>query len=83
MNCEWILRVTCPDSTGIVHAVTGVLAGLGGNITESQQFSSPDSRQFFLRLQFSTSDQTTVRTVEDALAEVTPQFAMTVSLQPV
>ena len=83
MSCEWILRVTCPDSTGIVHAVTGVLAGLGGNITESQQFSSPDSRQFFLRVQFSTSAETSARTVEDALAEVAPRFAMTVSLQPV
>lgn len=83
MSCEWILRVTCPDSTGIVHAVSGVLAGLGGNITESQQFSSPDSRQFFLRVQFSTSAETSARTVEDALAEVAPRFAMTVSLQPV
>ncbi|WP_188484863.1 ACT domain-containing protein, partial [Cellulomonas carbonis] len=75
MSCEWILRVTCPDSTGIVHAVTGVLAGLGGNITESQQFSSPDSRQFFLRLQFSTPAETTAQTVEGALAEVAPRFA--------
>ncbi|RAF65103.1 formyltetrahydrofolate deformylase, partial [Burkholderia multivorans] len=39
MSREWILSVTCPDATGIVHAVTGVLAGIGANITESQQFS--------------------------------------------
>lgn len=83
MNREWILRVTCPDATGVVHAVTGVLAGLGGNITESQQFSSPDSRQFFLRLQFSTSTEITAESLESDLAEVAARFAMTVTLQPV
>ena len=65
MNREWILEiVTCPDATGVVHAVTGVLAGRGGNITESQQFSSPDSRQFFLRLQFSTAAEVTAGALE-------------------
>ncbi|UVI37231.1 formyltetrahydrofolate deformylase [Brevibacterium spongiae] len=82
MNREWILRVTCPDATGVVHAVTGVLAGRGGNITESQQFSSPDSRQFFLRLQFSTSAEVTAGDLESDLAEVADRFAMTVTLQP-
>ena len=82
MSTEWILRVTCPDATGIVHAVTGVLAGLGGNITESQQFSSPDSHQFFLRLQFSTSVALSAKTIESELAEAADRFAMTVSLQP-
>src|SRR5690625_160271 len=82
MSTEWILRVTCPDATGIVHAVTGVLAGLGGNITESQQFSSPDSHQFFLRLQFSTPEAISAQTLESELAEAADRFAMTVSLQP-
>ncbi|WP_210604987.1 formyltetrahydrofolate deformylase [Brevibacterium oceani] len=82
MSREWILRVTCPDATGIVHAVTGVLAGRGGNITESQQFSSPDSRQFFLRLEFATDDGITVESLESDLAEVADRFTMTVSLQP-
>ncbi|TGD13445.1 formyltetrahydrofolate deformylase [Brevibacterium sp. S111] len=82
MNREWILSVTCPDATGVVHAVTGVLAGRGGNITESQQFSSPDSRQFFLRLQFSTAAEVTAGALETELAEVADRFAMTVSLQP-
>src|SRR5699024_4920495 len=82
MSTEWILRVTCPDATGIVHAVTGVLAGLGGNITESQQFSSPDSHQFFLRLQFSTPEAISAQTLESELAEAADRIAMTVSLPP-
>ncbi|MCI4013073.1 formyltetrahydrofolate deformylase [Brevibacterium sp. ZH18] len=84
MNREWILRVTCPDATGIVHAVTGALASLGANITESQQFSSPDSQQFFLRLQFVTAvgPGTDAQSLEASLAEVARRFDMTVSLQP-
>lgn len=81
MSREWILRVTCPDATGVVHAVTGVLAALGANITESQQFSSPDSQQFFLRLQFSAADDVESTDFEAALAEAAVRFSMTVSLQ--
>lgn len=83
MSREWILRVTCPDATGIVHAVTGVLASLGANITESQQFSSPDSLQFFLRVQFVTTDDAEAGSLESALAEAAHPFDMTLSLQPV
>ncbi|WP_309133218.1 formyltetrahydrofolate deformylase [Brevibacterium sp.] len=82
MSREWILRISCPDTTGIVHAVTGVLAGLGSNITESQQFSSPDSQQFFLRLQFVTPS-TQATDLEAALAEVARRHDMSLSLQPV
>src|SRR5699024_2706351 len=82
MSTEWILRVTCPDATGIVHAVTGVLAGLAANITESQQFSSPASHQVILRPQFSTPESLSAPTLESELAEAADRFAMTVSLQP-
>lgn len=51
---EWILSLSCPDQGGIVYAVTGALVALDATITESQQFGSPDTRRFFLRLQFRT-----------------------------
>lgn len=50
-----VLTLSCPDRPGIVHAVTGLLAEHGGNITESQQFGDPQSGLFFMRVQF-TSD---------------------------
>ncbi|RBP62411.1 formyltetrahydrofolate deformylase [Brevibacterium sanguinis] len=81
MSREWILRISCPDATGIVHAVTGVLADLDANITESQQFSSPDSRQFFLRLQF-VAPVAERGDLEAALAEVAARHSMTIGLQP-
>lgn len=51
---EWVLSLSCPDRTGIVHAVTGALLSLDATITESQQYGSPDSQRFFLRMQFRT-----------------------------
>lgn len=49
-STAWVLSLSCPDRAGIVHAVTGVLAEHGGNITESQQFGDPDTGLFFMRV---------------------------------
>jgi len=48
---SYVLTMSCPDRPGIVHAVSGVLAGLGGNITESQQFGDPGTGTFLMRVQ--------------------------------
>ncbi|ROP43130.1 formyltetrahydrofolate deformylase [Pseudokineococcus lusitanus] len=47
----YVLVLTCPDGPGIVHAVSGVLAEAGGNITESQQYGDPGTGRFHLRVQ--------------------------------
>ena len=47
----YVFTLTCPDRPGIVHAVSGALAGLAGNITESQQFGDPGSGRFSMRVQ--------------------------------
>ena len=49
---HYVLTLSCPDRPGIVHAVTGALLRHQGNVTESQQFGDPDTRLFFLRVQF-------------------------------
>ena len=46
-----MLTIVCADRPGIVHAVSGAIVEAGGNITESQQFSSDDTGTFFMRLQ--------------------------------
>ena len=48
---HWVLTIVCADRPGIVHAVSGAIVEAGGNITESQQFSSDDTGTFFMRLQ--------------------------------
>ena len=52
---HWVLTLSCPDRPGIVHAVAGLLAEHGGNITESQQFGDPDSGLFFMRVQVTSA----------------------------
>ncbi|MFB0833813.1 formyltetrahydrofolate deformylase [Arthrobacter halodurans] len=46
-----VLKLSCTDRIGIVHAVSGFLADHGCNITSSQQFDDPESGRFFMRVQ--------------------------------
>lgn len=48
---HWVLTFVCPDRPGIVHAISGAVVEAGGNITESQQYTSEDTGRFFMRLQ--------------------------------
>lgn len=48
---HWVLTFICPDQPGIVHAISGAVVGIGGNITESKQYTSTDTGRFFMRLQ--------------------------------
>ncbi|KAF2275379.1 Formyltetrahydrofolate deformylase [Westerdykella ornata] len=46
------LTLSCPDASGIVHAVTGLLAAQSLTIVDLQQFSDPVSNTFFMRVHF-------------------------------
>ena len=48
---ELVVTWTSPDRPGLVHAVTGACAQVGGNLTECQQFTSTDTGPFVIRLQ--------------------------------
>ncbi|MCU1557606.1 MAG: purU [Microbacteriaceae bacterium] len=74
-STHWVLTLVCSDRPGIVHAISGAIVTAGGNITESQQFSSDDTGTFFMRLQVeSAADRDTF---ERALAPVTERYGMT------
>ena len=49
---SYVLTLSCPDRPGIVHAVTGALLSVGGNITESAQFDDIENGWFVLRTAF-------------------------------
>ena len=78
---HWILTLVCDDRPGIVHAISGAIVEAGGNITESQQFSSDDTGRFFMRLQVETSAPREV--FESTLAPVTERYGMTWQLDVV
>ena len=54
MACELVLTLSCPDRPGIVHAVSGFLAARECNIIDSQQYGSPRTSTFFLRVHFAS-----------------------------
>jgi formyltetrahydrofolate deformylase len=57
---EFVLTLSCRDTKGIVHAVSGLLFQAGCNILDSQQFgdvlSSDATGLFFLRVHFEAPD---------------------------
>ncbi|WP_193104477.1 formyltetrahydrofolate deformylase [Brachybacterium sp. FME24] len=71
---EYVLTFVCEDRPGIVHAVTGAIVEVGGNITESRQFESGSSHRFYMRLQLSTT--ATADEVTAALAPVLARFGI-------
>ncbi|MFI2755149.1 formyltetrahydrofolate deformylase [Cellulomonas sp. P22] len=71
---HWVLTLSCPDRPGIVHAVAGLLAEHGGNITESQQFGDQLTGLFFMRVQVTA---TVARgALEAALTDLAARFEM-------
>ena len=78
---HWILTLVCEDRPGIVHAISGAIVGAGGNITESQQFSSDDTGTFFMRLQVESGSSRDE--FEAALSPVTERYGMTWQLDVV
>src|SRR3954454_9361046 len=74
MSDELVLTLSCPDRPGIVHAVSGFLAERNCNILDSQQYGSPVTTTFFLRVHFdSPVDDSRLRT---EFAELANSFAM-------
>jgi formyltetrahydrofolate deformylase len=73
---EWVLTISCADRPGIVAAVTGRLADIGANISESAQYWDRGANRFFLRIAFLLPAAVEGATVESALAPVMARFDM-------
>ena len=50
MKKTYILTLYCPDKSGIVHAVSGLLLEYGANIEEAAQFNDAQTGLFFMVL---------------------------------
>jgi formyltetrahydrofolate deformylase len=72
---SFILTLSCDDRPGIVHAVSGALVAAECNITESQQYGSPESGTFFMRVAITTRSERSA--VEAHLTPVAQAFGMT------
>jgi formyltetrahydrofolate deformylase len=85
---DYILTLSCPDRTGIVFRVSGLLFDLGCNILDAQQFGDEETGRFFLRLHFDVpnapeadtdpqhSEPTVVEQLRARLAQLGIEYAM-------
>jgi formyltetrahydrofolate deformylase len=77
---EYILTISCPDRTGIVHAVSGWLLQHDGNIIDSQQFGDEETRRFFLRVHFSLPQGGELDSLRRSFDEIATRFEMDAQL---
>ncbi len=73
---DYILTLSCPDRTGIVHNVSGWLLEQNGNILEAQQFGDAATNRFFLRIQFSLPEKQDVNALQTSFAPIAEKFSM-------
>ena len=78
---EFVLTLSCRDTTGIVYAVSGLLYQAGCNILDSQQFgdvgSADSTGLFFMRVHFQAPDHLAEPAALDTLfAHARHQFGM-------
>lgn len=73
---DFILTLSCPDRTGIVHAVSGFLVSFNGNIIDSQQFGDEESQHFFLRIHFRVPAETQQEQLQQSFKPLAEQFDM-------
>ena len=76
---DYILTVSCPDTVGIVFAVSGFLAERSCNIIDSAQFGDRISGLFFMRVSFNGNPGGATKEQLEAefAAQVAERFAMT------
>jgi formyltetrahydrofolate deformylase len=76
MRPDYILTLSCPDRTGIVHRVTGLLFESGCNIADAQQFGDVESQRFFLRVHFDAPTAEEMETLKEGFASLAEVFGM-------
>ena len=70
-GADFVLTLSCADTVGIVHAVSGFLVEHGCNIVDSAQFGDPDTQRFFMRVAFTSGSVPldALRTVFDSIGQ--------------
>jgi formyltetrahydrofolate deformylase len=71
---ELVLTLSCPDRTGIVHAVSAYLYEAGCNVLDAQQYGDRPTQSFFMRVHVETVG--TRAEVAGGFAGVASEFSM-------
>jgi formyltetrahydrofolate deformylase len=77
---RYILTLRCPDAPGIIHAVSGALLELQGNVLEQAQYTNESTGIFVMRTRFEAHglDVEAVRRIIEA---ATGRFEPTITLR--
>ena len=74
---SFILKLSCADRPGIVHAVSGFLFERGSNILDSAQFGDSRTGEFFMRVHFQqVGGDPGLDALRTAFATLAEQFGM-------
>ena len=82
---SYILTLSCHDTVGIVAAISGQLAQIGGFIVDSQQYADLESGRFFLRIEFKPEGDAFPATLDElrsGFEPITQRYAMDWELRP-
>lgn len=77
---RYVLTMTCLDRPGIVRALGASIVRAQGNITDSQQFSDPETGTFVVRTEFESPESLDV--VRESVLDGTAPFAPLVNMRP-
>ncbi|KAH6892960.1 formyl transferase [Thelonectria olida] len=83
MANDHILTLSCPDKSGIVHAVTGIFAAHKHNILDLQQFSDPVSERFFMRVHFGPTESESTEHLLEPFGKLAAEYRMDYDIRPV
>ena len=82
---SYILTLSCHDTVGIVAAISGHLAKIGGFIVNSQQYADLEAGRFFLRIEFRAEGVSFPQSADDlrsGFAPIAQDYAMDWDLLP-
>ena len=77
---RFILTLRCPDARGIIHAISGALLELEGNVFEQAQYTNESTGVFVMRTRFE-ANTTDVEVVRARLESATVRFSPTITLR--
>jgi len=71
---RYVMTLRCNDTPGVIHAVSGALLGIDGNVLEQAQFTNETTGMFAMRTRFEAPQEDTAE-VRAAIAGATESFA--------
>ena len=79
-DARYILTLRCVDAPGVIHAVSGALLEVSGNVLEQGQFTDEHTGMFSMRTRFETP-QTDLEAVRAAVGAATTRFSPIITLR--